>query len=426
MLISLLLLLNFGFAQSTCPKVEIGVANSGWRSVSAPDSCDPYAIFSCRTGPLSTLKRIRSGATDLFYGKCGPAPSAERVLTREERMIQEANRLGITYQELDRRQRAESARKVVDPTPIFKPSETSELITADTAMTTQVASAGEGGVGLSMTEDLKKMAKEKGVPDIVLDRAFAHYKDQLSQGQTLRSCFMAGDLTTADKGQSWIICATEPPKVISLSMLYGNGQGANCRDDAYQNREGCAKYFSNKKNSCLPMGGRYITQEATVAQNSKRNFVELKGLDSFNENAKSRRIGIHRNVLHDGRPAYSHEVAADGSNGCFVLPPDLGDFSDVDLSSGNNGLGMTLYVYPEPKDIKSFVEGGNPYWSSSCKEKILAPAWIGKDGDYYYKPEAIAKDQEEFINNYYQEPAPATDHPGNTEPESPSPASTQR
>ncbi len=391
-----------------CPKIQISQTNGQWQSVVAPDSCSADSIFTCTKGHRHVLVRVREGANDLFQGTCKVEAYSSGTLSPMDLAIQEANRRGITLEQLDAENRAKYQRQEQQPSPMQR-TPASERLTASNPIQTEVAAKGESA-SLSLSVALREKAKASGVPDVILNRAFTLYSEQLSAGKTSRGCFAAADMTTPATGKMWILCDRPSASVLEFPFYYGHGEGQACRDDFMKNDGGCAKYFSNLPNSCLPVGGRFITEEASTAVNSKRNFIALKGLNDFNSNVRARRIGIHRAVMGDGATPYAKDIGVEASQGCFVIPPKLGEISDLDFSSGNAGGGLAFYAYPEPRDIKSIVEGdSSTYWDSTCKDKISKPAWMGKGGDSFADEKTMWADELPYIENYYQEEVSTTD-----------------
>ncbi|MGE3684207.1 MAG: hypothetical protein AB7G93_20995 [Bdellovibrionales bacterium] len=126
-----------------------------------------------------------------------------------------------------------------------------------------------------------------------------------------------------------------------------------------------------------------MTQEVTQDNSSQRPFVELEGLDiGDNDNSRARRVGLHQDILHNGKPAKGSVNWFQHSQGCFTLPKDLPEFQMTDLSGDSEGGGVALYVYPSRSDVEKFYKTGQPeYWHASCRSEVSNPGWYGPN-DY--------------------------------------------
>jgi hypothetical protein len=255
-------------------------------------------------------------------------------------------------------------------------------------------------------EALKQKAISLELAGPIFDRALAYYKKELSQQKTKRPCFMAADLTNPDLGKIWLLC-TKPVKVLTMPTFFAVGQGSGCQSHAYVNKGACAKYFGNKKDWCLPVGGAFRTGKSTKASGSARTFVPLEGLEAgINDNTRARRIGFHKTVTYDGRP-YSASIGPDKSQGCFTIPHDINDFGMDDLSSDVEGGSMSFYVYPAHADIQKFVAGEEVYWNARCKQEIGKPAFFSASGAKdVIDQTALQQDELDFVHDYIQEDAP--------------------
>lgn len=294
--------------------------------------------------------------------------------------------------DLSHRYRAPSNKKIVQS------SGTKELSAALTGPASGVMTASLGTDVATrpstalITPTLYDLAKNEGLDAAVLNKAFRHFKTREGKGHTKRGCFMAGDLTLPNGGKLFLVCMS-PEKVLPLSTVTGKGFGSGCYGHPYTNRTECTKYFSNKRNYCLSMGGAFATKFAVRSNGSKRTFVELEGLEEYNKNALSRQVGMMQAIDRSG-----NRISDPKSHGAFVVNDDLSKFDIEDLGFNDTGREFSMYIYPSADDINDVIKGKRgAYWNKQCLSQIQKPGWIGED-EFFLDKKASWPDEVKFFN----------------------------
>ena len=259
---------------------------------------------------------------------------------------------------------------------------------------------------------------EGQIPQPVLKRARALYRQKVSEGVIKNPCYFAMDATrpndVGDGGlgrRFYVICESDR-SFRAISAGHGGGRELNGVADFTNGRQ-CAKNFSNAMDSELTAGGAYVTAETkqsfkgyyrlSAKQNAvlMRSFVQFDG-EGETENARQRAIGGHAAVLlrgvclrKDSRSPYANpdgyvpfgtlvDYAGGRSNGCTSWSP-----SEVpQILAIVQNEPTTLYIYPNEADIDAVaraVAAGQPlsrmglYWNASCLTEIGSPKFWPKE-----------------------------------------------
>jgi len=251
---------------------------------------------------------------------------------------------------------------------------------------------------------------EGQIAPIVLERARAHYQDQIREAGVQNPCYLAMDATRPSTGSNgapndrfYIICEAEQ-SFRAVYSGYGNGRDLPAAD--FSNTRECAQNFSNAEGSNLTMGGRYLTAETRTSFKGyfsqgndrlpfNRTFLLFDGLGAA-DNARERDIGGHMAMFlrwqcrmsvpdspyadADGFAPYGTLVNYTGgrSNGCTTWSEEVSD----EIIAMVEDDPTTLYIYPEPQDIdavaaavtdgRALSEDGL-YWNASCLAAIETP-----------------------------------------------------
>ncbi|MBY6006105.1 murein L,D-transpeptidase catalytic domain family protein [Salipiger bermudensis] len=253
------------------------------------------------------------------------------------------------------------------------------------------------------------------IAPVVLQRARALYRANLSRGKVTNPCYLAMDATrpsTAPSGapgsRFYLICE-QSQTFRAVSSGYGNGRKLSGHD--FSNGRQCAKNFSNAEGSKLTMGGNYLTAETRTSfkgyysQSGKRTpfyrtFLLFDGTGET-ENARERAIGGHPAVFlkwqcryknpqsphadDEGYVPYGSLVNYTGgrSNGCTTWSPAVSQ----EILSRVEGNPTTLYIYPEGRDIEAVANAAKAgrslaqaglYWNAACMSAIGAPRFWPK------------------------------------------------
>jgi hypothetical protein len=253
------------------------------------------------------------------------------------------------------------------------------------------------------------------ISQVVLQRARALYRQNLSDGAVRNPCYFAMDATRpAGFGRRfYVICEADQS---FRAVPAGHGNGRNLKGIAdFSNGIRCAKNFGNAMDSKLTTGGPYVTGEEIASFKGYyrdsagkfaaliRSFVQFDGDgDGDTANARPRAIGGHPAVLlrgvcmrkdpdspyanKDGYVPFGTLVnyAGGRSNGCTSWTA-----SDAErIVAMVKDKPTTLYIYPESSDIAAVLQavkaGRSParaglYWNASCLNEIRAPKFWSKE-----------------------------------------------
>jgi hypothetical protein len=283
------------------------------------------------------------------------------------------------------------------------------------ALTLALGLAGPAGGEVTATEIPDWLTPHVGtgegqIAPVILERARAHYLEQLREGAIANPCYLAMDATRPSTGSDgapgqrfYVICEAEQ-SFRAVSSGYGNGRNLPGAD--FSNTRECARNFSNAEGSNLTMGGAYVTAETRT---SFKGYFTVDGertafnrtfllFDGFGEtdNAREREIGGHMARFlrwqcryqnpespyadADGFVPYGSMVDYTGgrSNGCTTWSEDVAN----EIIALVEGDPTTLYIYPESRDIDAVAaavgEGGELsetglYWNATCLGAIGAP-----------------------------------------------------
>ena len=251
------------------------------------------------------------------------------------------------------------------------------------------------------------------IPQAVLQRARALYRQKLSEEAVNNPCYFAMDATRpAGFGRRfYVICEADRS---FRAVPAGHGNGRNLQGIAnFANGIRCAKNFSNAMDSKLTTGGAYVTDETITSFKGyyrdgagkylafSRSFVQFDG-EGDTANARPRAIGGHPAVLLRGvclrknpDSPYANEAgyvpfgtlvnyAGGRSNGCTSWSAsDAGRIIPMVKDKPT-----TLYIYPESADIDAIAQavkaGRSPsraglYWNASCLKEIRSPKFWPKE-----------------------------------------------
>jgi hypothetical protein len=258
---------------------------------------------------------------------------------------------------------------------------------------------------------------EGQIAPVVLERARAHYHEQVRAGAVRNPCYMAMDATRPSTGSDgapgrryYIICEQDE----TFRAVYsGYGNGRSLPEADFSNGRECARNFSNAEGSNLTMGGAYLTAETRTSFKGyftdagervpfNRTFLLFDGMGEA-DSARERDIGGHVAMFlrwqcrfsnpesphadAEGYVPYGRLVNYTGgrSNGCTTWSEDVSQ----EIISMVEDDPTTLYIYPESGDIDAVAqmvaEGGSPsqdgpYWNATCLGAIGAPRfWPRQD-----------------------------------------------
>jgi hypothetical protein len=259
---------------------------------------------------------------------------------------------------------------------------------------------------------------EGQIAQVVLQRARALYLRKVKEGVVKNPCYFAMDATRPHDlggGRSgarfYVICEADQ-SFRAISAGHGSGRDLKGVVD-FQNGKECAKNFGNAMDSFLTAGGAYVTGETKTSfkgyyrcltnQDAAliRSFVQFDG-EGETANARQRAIGGHpalvlKNVClrKDPRSPYANENGyvpfgnledySDGrSDGCTSWSPS--DARQIIPLLKDNP--MTLYIYPESRDIEAIAQAvsvrqslsrARLYWNAFCLKQIGAPKFWPKE-----------------------------------------------
>lgn len=351
----------------TCPQYRMNPGQNprAFRSLSVPTSCDVAKMFTCPNGVVITSSSTlgdRKTVGAQCYREGDPELARLRATGRET--LTPARTAGET-----------ATNGALGPATPGNGS--------DERPTRRPAA----DLGPDELRLLRQKSVAAGVPAVIFERALANYQRLKREGRTSRDCFMAADMTTGNyQGRLWQICFRPNVAIQEMPTHFGSGAGPNCKSHVYRNSSSeCATYFGNRPGYCLTAGGNYVTASVTRDRGSRRPFVELKGLDTGeNDNAGSRNVGIHQTTFHSGKSYLGQTDHSQYSNGCVTIPGSGDTVNPVDLSADGEAGGMALYVYPSKKDVQDYrdrkrTNGERPYWNAACASQVTRPGWIGAD-----------------------------------------------
>lgn len=257
---------------------------------------------------------------------------------------------------------------------------------------------------------------EGQIAPVVLERARAHYQQQVREAGIRNPCYLAMDATrpstssSGAPGQRFYIICEEQESFRAVSSGYGNGRNLPQAD--FSNGRECARNFSNAEGSNLTMGGAYLTAETRTSfkgyftQSGERvpfhrTFLLFDGMGET-ENARERAIGGHvamflrwqcrlhnpesPNADTEGYVPYGNLVNYTGgrSNGCTTWSEEV----SRDIIALVESDPTTLYIYPESHDITAVANAVNGqrdlseeglYWNASCLGAIGTPRFWPKE-----------------------------------------------
>lgn len=253
------------------------------------------------------------------------------------------------------------------------------------------------------------------ISQVVLDRARANFLKDRRKETTNNLCYLAMDATRpflmnekeADNGakiqvqnRGYLIC--EPLGIFKpLAVAHGGGVDLSKqnKDLNLKNSRHCATYFSNVVGSFMTMGGSYLTAEISQTYKGKvlqangsycdysRPFLNFDGEPGTDTaNARERDIGAHPVILlgdgsdrcdpsnpnadEDGYVYFAksfHNYEGGRTEGCLGMP----ETTALAVLAVAKDHPMSVYVYPERKDIEAMKRPGpKPYWNSECLKEI--------------------------------------------------------
>lgn len=195
---------------------------------------------------------------------------------------------------------------------------------------------------LAPEQDIVRKAREKQMPEALLKKALENYQKLKKAGKTNQPCFAIQDLTAANKPVNWVVCMKPGLDVRRSDGEYVNADD-KCTQHPFQN-SGCKRYFGNRANYCLPVGGSYVTGGTKGDKNAAQaGFSALNGQEDSNS-----KLHIKWNAKGETLPE-----------------------------------GTAVYVYPSKEDLQSYNDSrGKTYWDVSCASAVKKAGWYGADGSF--------------------------------------------
>lgn len=269
------------------------------------------------------------------------------------------------------------------------------------------------------------LGKDQIAP-VVLERARKSHMDSKSKNP----CYIAMDATIAHatsseqtdgmgatNNRAYLICEEQK---IFFPFSSGHGSGAKIEGLKLGNPRECARNFGNAMGSSLTAGGRFMTGKAHNFYKGEvgvhdgehksfcRWFMDFEGVGE-NSNARDRDLGLHPAVLGKkgcykvenlpgkdefGQRYYFNQwnYYYDGrSNGCISTTDDV---SHTIMGIADNKP-MSIYIYPEKKDIESLKSpDSQTYWSKECLDKIKSENVMPKYFDRSFESQIkVAKEK---------------------------------